>query len=108
MRDKYFTQVEGREEWVVQPALWSRVTSWSRVNLVNEREIAGLATSVIVFCRNLFIYFSPSTVKSVATMLARYLPSPGYLCVGAAESLLRTGAGFDLQELGGAYVYVKP
>ena len=28
--------------------------------------------------------------------------------VGAAESLLRTGAGFDLQDLAGAYVYVKP
>jgi chemotaxis protein methyltransferase CheR len=108
LRDKYFTRVEGKEEWVVQPALWSRVTSWSRVNLVNEREIAGFATADIIFCRNLFIYFSPSTVKSVAMMLARYLPSPGYLCVGAAESLLRAGAGFDLQELGGAYVYVKP
>jgi chemotaxis protein methyltransferase CheR len=108
LREKYFTQVEGKEEWIVQPSLWSRVTSWSRINLVNEREVAALAACDIIFCRNLFIYFSPSTVKNVAMMLARYLHSPGYLCVGAAESLLRAGAGFDLQELGGAYVYVKP
>lgn len=108
MRAKYFTRVDGKEEWIVQPSLWSRVTSWSRVNLVDERSIAGLATSDVIFCRNLFIYFTPSTVKNVAMMLARHMPSPGYLCVGAAESLLRAGAGFDLQELGGAYVYVKP
>jgi chemotaxis protein methyltransferase CheR len=33
--------------------------------------------------------------------------TPGYLCVGAAESLLRLRTRFDLQDVGGAYVYVK-
>jgi chemotaxis protein methyltransferase CheR len=108
MRDKYFTQVEGRDEWLVRPSLWSRITTWSRVNIVDESQCASLAASDVIFCRNLFIYFTPSTVKSVAMMLERHMPSSGYLCVGAAESLLRAGAGLDLQELGGAYVYVKP
>ena len=36
------------------------------------------------------------------------MPSPGFLCVGAAESLLRLTARFELQDVGGAYVYVKP
>jgi len=36
------------------------------------------------------------------------MPSPGFLCVGAAESLLRLSTVFDLKDLGGAYVYVKP
>jgi chemotaxis protein methyltransferase CheR len=108
MREKYFTRVDGKEEWVVQPSLFSRVTSWSRINLVDEQESAALAACDVIFCRNLFIYFTPSTVKQVAMMLARHMPSPGYLCVGAAESLLRAGVGLELQELGGAYVYVKP
>jgi chemotaxis protein methyltransferase CheR len=108
LRDKYFTRVEGKEEWIVQPSLRSRISSWSRVNVVDERESAGLASCDIIFCRNLFIYFTPSTVKNVAAMFAREMPSPGYLCVGAAESLLRAAVGFDLQEMGGAYVYVKP
>ena len=62
----------------------------------------------VIFCRNLFIYFTPAGVREVTARLVKEMPTPGYLYVGAAESLLRTGAGLDLQELGGAYVYVKP
>ena len=107
MRDKYFTRDSDREEWTVQPDLFARITSWSRVNIVNPAEMATVASSDVVFCRNLFIYFTPACVREVAINFARFMPSPGYLCVGAAESLLKAGAGFDLQELGGAYVYVK-
>ena len=60
-----------------------------------------------MFCRNLFIYFTEATVTQVAEHFADRLPSPGYLCVGAAESLLRLTARFDLQDIAGAYVYVK-
>ena len=35
------------------------------------------------------------------------MPSPAYLCVGVSESLLRRTSAFDLQEIGGAFVYVK-
>ena len=35
------------------------------------------------------------------------MPSPGYLCVAASESLLRRTTTFELQEIGGAFVYVK-
>ena len=108
LRDKYFTRVDGKEEWTVHAELFDRVTSWSRVNVMDEPQLVPLASCHVIFCRNLFIYFTPATVKEVAARFARHMPSPGYLCVGAAESLLRTGAGFDLQELGGAYVYVKP
>ena len=38
---------------------------------------------------------------------ARAMPSPAYLCVGASESLLRVTSRFELEELGGAFVYVK-
>jgi hypothetical protein len=33
--------------------------------------------------------------------------SPGYLCVAAAESLLRLSTPFELKTCGGAFVYVK-
>ena len=107
MRDKYFTAVPGKDEWVVNNSLFDRVTAWSRVNVVNAAEAAGLVSCDVIFCRNLFIYFTPACVREIAMMFARSMPSPGYLCVGAAESLLKSGAGFDLQEIGGAYVYVK-
>jgi chemotaxis protein methyltransferase CheR len=35
------------------------------------------------------------------------MPTPAYLCVGASESLLRLGTRFDLQEVGGAFLYVR-
>jgi chemotaxis protein methyltransferase CheR len=107
MQEKYFTRVPDKDEWIVRDDLFGRVHSWSRVNIVDTAAMAALASSDVIFCRNLFIYFTPAGVREVAMNLARYMPSPGYLCVGAAESLLKAGAGFDLLEIGGAYVYVK-
>ena len=107
LRDRYFTREGDRDEWTIRADLFSRVTSWTRVNLVQAGEAAALGGSDVIFCRNVFIYFTPQGVRDVAARFAEWMPSPGYLCVGAAESLLRTGAGFELQDVGGAYVYVK-
>jgi chemotaxis protein methyltransferase CheR len=40
-------------------------------------------------------------------LFARMMTRPGYLFVGASESLLRLTRRFDFQEIGGAFVYVK-
>ena len=108
LRDKYFTRAADREEWTVSQELFNRVTSWSRLNIMSPAESASLATCDVIFCRNLFIYFTPVSVLDVVTRLGAAMPSPGFLCVGAAESLLRLSTVFDLKDLGGAYVYVKP
>lgn len=107
MKEKYFVPVPGGDYWTPKPELSRRVSSWSRVNIVNPIETAIHDRSDVIFCRNLFIYFSQSRVREVVMRLAAVMPSPGYLCVGAAESLLRLGTSFELQDLGGAYVYVK-
>ena len=108
LRDKYFTRDDAKEQWTVRPELFARVTSWTRVNIMQASEMALLASCDVIFCRNLFIYFTPAGVREVAARFAHRMPSPGYLCVGAAESLLRSGSGLELQDVGGAYVYVKP
>ena len=108
LRDKYFVREAEKDEWTVKPELFGRVTSWTRVNLMQPGQAALLGSSDVIFCRNVFIYFTPASVREVAARFAKWMPSPGFLCVGAAESLLRTGSGFELQDLGGAYVYVKP
>ena len=69
--------------------------------------VAGMATAQIIFCRNVFIYFSPERVKDVVARFAAAMPSPGYLCVAASESLLRVTSAFQLEEIGDAFVYVK-
>lgn len=108
LRDRYFTREGEKDEWTIRTGIFGRVTSWTRVNLMQPGEAARLASADVIFCRNLFIYFTPAGVREVTARFFNWMPSPGYLCVGAAESLLRTGAGFELQDLGGAYVYVKP
>jgi chemotaxis protein methyltransferase CheR len=104
IRDKYFTP-EG-DRWQVSPALRRRV-SYDVVNLVSPDEVARHATAPIVFCRNVFIYFSGQSITRTLEAMARWMPERGYLCVGASESLLRLRTPFELQEIGGAFVYVK-
>ena len=106
LREKYFA-ADGPGAWIVRPAIKARVTSWTRVNVVQPEQVARFALTDVVFCRNLFIYFTSATVRQVAEQFADIMLAPGFLCVGAAESLLRVTPRFDLQDIGGAYVYVK-
>ena len=105
LREKYFRQEDG--VWAVVPRLQRRITSWSIVNLLDEAAVAARAAVPIVFCRNVFIYFSDAGIRRVVEQFARAMPCPAYLCVGASESLLRVTSRFELEELGGAFVYVK-
>jgi len=106
LQEKYFDPVAANT-WTVKPALKSRVSLWNRVNVVQLQEVAALAAADVIFCRNLFIYFHETTVRLVAEHFADCMRTPGFLCVGAAESLLRVTTRFDLQDIGGAYVYVR-
>jgi chemotaxis protein methyltransferase CheR len=104
LREKYF--VEHEDCWSVIPSLRQRV-SYDIVNLMSEAEVARHADAPIVFCRNVFIYFSDRSIRRAVSVFERLMPSPGYLCVAAAESLLRRTSTFELQEHGGAFIYVK-
>lgn len=104
LREKYFTP-DGNQ-WLVVPELKRRV-AYDVVNLVAADEVARHASAPIVFCRNVFIYFSDRSIRRTLDTFAALMPETAYLCVGASESLLRLGSQFALQELGGAFIYVK-
>lgn len=104
MQEKYFVARDNR--WTVHPDLHRRV-SYDVVNLVEEQEVSRHATAPIIFCRNVFIYFSDESIRRALEIFERAMPVPGYLCVGAAESLLRRTVAFELQDIGGAFMYVK-
>jgi chemotaxis protein methyltransferase CheR len=70
-------------------------------------QAAGRAAAPIVICRNLFIYFSERAVRQAVALLTAHMPAPGYLAIGVAESLLKITNDFDLQDVGGAFMYVK-
>ena len=105
LKEKYF--VADGDTFMPRPELARRISSWSVVNLMQPEEIAPFARSPIVFCRNAFIYFSPKAIKRVVAAFAALMPVPGYLCVGASESLLNVTTAFSLEELDGAFVYAK-
>jgi chemotaxis protein methyltransferase CheR len=105
VRERYFTR--RGDEWQVDAGLQARVSSWSVVNLGNRSEVEPRAACDILLCRNLFIYFSPGAVREVVSWFADRMATPGYLCVGASESLLRVTRRFELEEIAGAFVYVK-
>jgi chemotaxis protein methyltransferase CheR len=103
-RERYFTR-EG-DDWRVAPALHARI-AWSVVNLVDPPAAAPHATAPIVICRNLFIYFSERSIRQAVALLATRMPRQGHLAIGVAESLLKITNDFDLQDVGGAFMYVK-
>ncbi|HEY1376115.1 MAG TPA: protein-glutamate O-methyltransferase CheR [Gemmataceae bacterium] len=104
LRDRYFTPVA--DGWRVAAVLHKRIR-YFQANLLEPAETAFLSTAPFVFCRNVFIYFSTATVAGVVGRFADSMPRPGYLFVGASESLLRAAASFELEEVGGAFVYVR-
>jgi chemotaxis protein methyltransferase CheR len=104
LKERYFSRAP--EGWEVDRMIHGRI-SWHCANLTCRPEIEDLARSPIVFCRNVFIYFSEATVRKTLQVYAECMPRPGYLFLGAAESILKLTTQFRLQEIGGAFVYTK-
>jgi chemotaxis protein methyltransferase CheR len=104
LREKYFTRSENG--WKVAPELHSRI-HYFQANLLAPEETALVTPTPFVFCRNVFIYFPSSIIARVVNQFANLMTRPGYLFVGIAESLRRLTTSFELEEIDGAYVYVK-
>lgn len=104
LQEKYFTKTA--HGWQVAPEIHARVC-WSTANIAQPEEIATLARAPIIFCRNVFLYFSNESIRRTVQTFGSSMQSPGYLFVGVSESLLRLTNLFELREIGGAFVYVK-
>jgi chemotaxis protein methyltransferase CheR len=104
LRDRYFEPIGS--DWRIRSDIHSRV-KWGIANLIDEDEISHSASADFIFCRNVFIYFSERAISQVVRSFSRFIRPPGYLFVGAAESLLRLTTDFTLTEVDDAFVYVK-
>lgn len=104
LKEKYFREENGF--WRVAPEIHARV-KWTTANLLEESEVVPLAKASVIFCRNVFIYFSEKTIRKTARLFFDAMPSPGYLFVGASESLLKLATEFEFREIDGAFVYLK-
>jgi chemotaxis protein methyltransferase CheR len=103
LKARYFTR--HGDDWQIAPDVHERI-SWSTVNVMDRVAVAPRADVPIILCRNLFIYFSEKSIRQTVQLFAEHMTTPGYLCVGASESLLRIPSAFELEEIGGAFIYV--
>jgi chemotaxis protein methyltransferase CheR len=104
LRERYFSPAENG--WAVDARLKERVT-YSRANVFEETDVSALAASDIIFCRNMFIYFSVPAIRKTVSSFARRMRTPGYLFVGSSESLINITDEFRLDQINGAFVYVN-
>ncbi|MGZ4963840.1 MAG: CheR family methyltransferase [Limisphaerales bacterium] len=104
LREKYFIRVDGG--WQAKPEISRRIT-FRQANLTVKSDVSELAKVDAIFCRNVFIYFSPEVIRRTVRWMAEQLPEGRHLFVGAAESLLKLTTEFSLEQIGGALVYVR-
>lgn len=102
LREKYFRPTDAGLQ--LDRAIMDRVT-FRQANLVAPEETMALAQAPVIFCRNVFIYFSPTSIARTVAGFARCMPAGGHLFVGASESLLKVTDEFELEQLGSAFVY---
>ena len=104
LKEKYFT--EDGKNMRISRELHERVC-WRNVNLLESNSIESMGSVPVIFCRNVFIYFRPETVRQVVNSFAQIMDVPAFLFVGAAESLLKATDQFELEEVGNAFVYAR-
>jgi chemotaxis protein methyltransferase CheR len=68
------------------------------VNLLKPSPVMAGKKFDIIFCRNVFIYFSPDQIKSVVNMFMEKLHAESYLFVGVSETL--SGLNLPLNYIG--------
>jgi chemotaxis protein methyltransferase CheR len=104
LRERYFQPVpEGTR--ILRERLLP--VTFSRANLVSLGDIADLAAAEVIFCRNVFIYFSPEAIRRTVRLFAQAMPDNGHLFVGASESLLKLTDQFELRDVNDAFVYLR-
>jgi chemotaxis protein methyltransferase CheR len=81
LQQKYFTRVS--DGWKLAPEVMRRVV-FHRVNLIAPAETSPLASAPVIFCRNVFIYFSPDAMRRTLAVFAERMPPGGHLFVGAS------------------------
>jgi chemotaxis protein methyltransferase CheR len=96
LRDKYFTRE--LDAWRVVPELHTMI-QWRLVNLMIENEVADLAQSHVIFCRNVFIYFTEPAICKTLRLFARFMPAGSYLFSDNGEYFTALVSSINLFEL---------
>lgn len=104
LKEKYFEPAGDR--WRPIGRIRNAV-SFGIANLARPDHIAPYASADVIYCRNVFIYFSDDVIRRVISSFAQHMQPDGCIFLGAAESLTRLGVELELTEIGKAFAYVK-
>lgn len=102
--ERYFNRCE--DGYQVKESL-RRVTSFEQANLLKLDHLKRDETADIIFCRNVFIYFSDDTTKRIVETFAELLAHDGHLFLGHSESLSRVTSRYFPVRFPGAIIYKK-
>ncbi len=102
--EKYFSSVG--DSFRVKEVL-RRVTRFEQGNLLRLEPFLRSDPADVIFCRNVFIYFSDETTKKVVESFSGLLEPEGFLFLGHSESLSRISSLFQPIRHPGAIIYRK-
>ncbi|MCU1658358.1 MAG: hypothetical protein JWO57_3014, partial [Pseudonocardiales bacterium] len=94
---------ETADGWQIKPHLRDRVRI-ARHNLLDPVPQQA-ASSQVVFCRNVLIYFSATHMRGFLDRVADALPHDGTLFLGAAESVWQVSDRFETIGTGDTFLY---
>lgn len=102
--EKYFTTAG--DCFQVKDSL-RRITSFEQGNLLRLDPFLSSDPADVIFCRNVFIYFSDETTKKIVESFSGLLEPEGFLFLGHSESLSRITSMFQPVRHPGAIIYRK-
>ena len=83
------------------------MVEFHQANLMDPESYSILPKCDVVFCRNVFIYFSQAAKRDVVEGIHSVLREGGFLLMGHSESLLNITTLFQLVHLKNDMVYQK-
>jgi chemotaxis protein methyltransferase CheR len=107
LREKYF--IRTTEGWQADRSLLSQI-AYTIASLATESDIADLASSDVVFCRNVFLYFSDAAIERTLRVFEKHMLPGGYLITDEGEHYERLISGlgiFEEERVGGILVRRK-
>jgi chemotaxis protein methyltransferase CheR len=101
---KYFTNSD--QQYSVSNIVKSMV-KFSKINLIEEKDVRMIRGIDVVFCRNVLIYFDDKAKQKVVSHLYDALRPGGYLFVGTSESLHNLTRAFRPVVINKVIIYQK-